>query len=117
MVSKQPAAPEEHIESNIYFIRGKKMMLGVHLAEAYDIEPEVLDQVIERNLGRFPQDSVLRLKPEELAALKSPQVISNRVMPYAFTGQGAATLSGILFDERAMHEDQEACAPACGCRK
>lgn len=117
MTDKQPAASEERIESSIFFIRHQKVMLGVHLAEAYGIEPQALDQAVERNIGRFPEGSVFRLNPEEFAALKIHPAISGQAAPYAFTGQGAATISGILFDERAMHESQETCAPTCSCRK
>ena len=117
MTDNQPAAAEERNESNIHFVRGQKIMLGMHLAEAYGIEPQVLGQAVERNIGHFPQDSVFRLKPEEFVGLKLRHAISGQAAPYAFTRQGVATLSCMLFDEREMHEDWEACAPTCSCRK
>jgi hypothetical protein len=117
MIDKQPIVSEECGGSNICFIRGQKVMLGTLLAEAYGIEPEVLDQAVERNIEYFPEGSVFRVKPEEFTALKSPHVTPSQATPYAFTGQGAAILSSILFDERATHECQESCAPTCGCRK
>lgn len=117
MTGKQPAASEERNESNIFLIRGQKVMLGMHLAEAYEIEPQVLAQAVERNMGRFPENSVFQLSSEEIADLKSQHAISSQKVHYAFNGQGVAALSSALFDERAMHEDQDACASKCSCRK
>lgn len=117
MTDKQPAALEQPFESNIFFIRGQNVMHGIDLAEAFGIEPQAVDQAVESNIGRFPEGSVFRLSPEEFVGLKSRHAASGQAAPYAFTRQGAATLSGILFDERAMHESQESCAPTCACRK
>ncbi len=117
MTDKQPVASEERNESNIFFIRGQKVMLSMTLAEIYEIEPQVLNQAVERNIECFPEDSVFQLKPDEFADLKSQIAISSQAAPYAFTGPGVAMLSSILFDERAMHDKQEACAPTCSCRK
>ncbi len=117
MTDKQPVASDERNESNIFFIRGQKVMLSMTLAEIYEVEPSVLVQAIERNIECFPEGSVFQLKPEEIAGLNSQHAISCQAAPYAFTGQGVAILSSILFDERAMHENQEACAHTCSCRK
>ncbi len=117
MTAMQPAAAEGRNESNIFLVRGQKVMLGIHLAELYEVELRVLDQAVERNMERFPEASVFKLSPEEYASLKSQLAISSLATPYAFTGQGAALLSSILFDERAMHDSQESCSPACSCRR
>ena len=117
MTGKQPVASEERNESQIFLIHGQKVMLGMHLAEMYEVEPGVLVQAIERNIACFPEGSVFQLKPEEIAGLKSQHAISGQAAPYAFTGQGVAILSSILFDERATHVNREACAPTCSCRK
>lgn len=117
MTDKQPASSEERAESFVFFIREQKVMLSLHLAEIYGIEPHVLHQTVERNIGRFPEDSLLQLSPEEFAALKTPLAASAQITPYAFTRQGVSILSSALFDERALHESQESCAPTCSCRK
>lgn len=117
MTGKQPAAPEESNESNIHLIRRQEVMLGTHLAEIFEIEQQALIQAIERNIGRFPEDSVFQLNTEEIAALKLQPATSSQAAPHAFTRQGVAVLSSVLFDERAMRENQETCAPACGCRE
>lgn len=117
MTGKQPVASEERNESSIFFIRGQKVMLSMHLAEMYEIEPRALDQAVERNIERFPEDSMFQLNPDEVAGLKSQVVISSQAAPYAFTGQGVAMLSSILLDERAIHDNPESCAPTCSCRR
>ena len=92
-------------------------MLGMHLAETYGVEPQVLDQTVERNIERFPKGSVFQLSPEEIADLKSRHAISSQAAPYALTGQGVAMLSSILLDESAIYGNKESCAPTCSCRK
>ena len=117
MTDKQPAAIKEHGESNVHLIRGQKVMLSMHLAEVYGIEPRAMDQAIERNIECFPEGSMFQLKPEEIVGLKLQHAASSQTAPYAFTKQGVAILSSALFDERTMHESQEACAPTCSCHK
>lgn len=117
MTGKQPVASEERIESKIFFIRGQKVMLSMHLAEMYEVESQALVQAVERNIECFQEDSMFQLNPDEVADLKSQLAISSQAEPYAFTGQGVAILSSILFDERAIHDNQESCAPTCSCRK
>lgn len=117
MTDKQPANTEGRIESNIFFIRNQKVMLGIHLAEVYGIRQHALEQAVERNIESFAEGSAFLLKPEELAGLKISHAISGQEKHYAFTRYGVAALSSILFDEWAMHENTGACAPACGCRK
>jgi len=117
MTGKQPVATGERGESNIHLVRGQKVMLSMHLAEVYEIEPRILVQAIERNIKCFPEGSLFQLSSEEIAGLKLPHAASSQTAPYAFTKQGVAILSSALFDERALHENQKACAPTCGCHK
>lgn len=81
-------------------------MLAQSLAVLYEVEPRVLMQAVKRNLARFPEDFMFQLAAEEFANLKSQNVISSwggsRVLPYAFTEQGVAMLSGVLRSERAI---------------
>lgn len=118
MTDKQPAAFEERIEPQIFLIRGQRIMLGMHLAKMYEVEPEALEQAVKCNIECFPEDSVFQLNPDEIIGLESQVAISSRTTaPYAFTGQGVAILSSVLLDERAIHDGQESCAPTCSCRK
>lgn len=44
------------IQSKIYEIRGKKVMLDHDLAEMYGVQTKVLNQAVKRNIDRFPED-------------------------------------------------------------
>ncbi len=95
------------IQSKIYEIRGRKVMLDRDLAELYQVETKVLNQAVKRNIKRFPHDFMFQLSSEEWELLKSQFVTSNtrggiRYMPFAFTEQGLAMLSGILNSDIAI---------------
>ncbi len=105
--------PKEII-SQIYFIRGLKVMLDFHLAGMYEVETRVLNQAVRRNLQRFPDDFMFQLSEKEFQNLMSQNVISSigdaipgwggrRKLPLAFTEQGVAMLSGILRSEKAVN--------------
>ena len=92
--------PQEIIEGKIFLIRGKKVILDKDIAELYDVETKILNQAVKRNIERFPEDFMFQLTKEELNNLRSQIVTSrwggDRYLPYAFTEQGVAMLSGIL---------------------
>ena len=89
MADKKLVTSVAQIESRMFLIRGQKVMLSVHLAELYEVEPRALIQAVKRNVERFPEDFMFQLSPEEFANLKSQFVISSwggvRTAPYAFT--------------------------------
>jgi len=96
----------KEILSQIFYIRGKKVMIDVHLALLYQVETRVLNQAVQRNISRFPDDFMFRLSEAEYDILKSQFVTSSwggrRKLPYVFTEQGIAMLSGILRSEKAI---------------
>ncbi|MFH1368123.1 MAG: ORF6N domain-containing protein [Elusimicrobiota bacterium] len=98
--------PQVKIESKIFVIRGKKVILDKDLAGLYGVTTGALNQAVRRNTKRFPADFVFRLKFQEFYALKSQFVISKkggiRQRPYAFTENGVAMLSSVLNSERAI---------------
>lgn len=83
-------------------------MLDSDLAELYGVRTEVLNQAVKRNRRRFPEDFMFQLARREAEFLRSQIVISKlgrggrRYLPYAFTEQGVAMLSGVLQSERAV---------------
>ncbi len=81
-------------------------MLDSDLAALYEVETRVLNQAVKRNIDRFPSDFMFQLTKEEFNNLISQNVTSSwggtRKMPYAFTEQGVAMLSGILKSKRAI---------------
>ena len=94
------------IQDPIHEIRGKKVMLDFDLARLYQVETRALNQAVQRNLDRFPDDFMFKLENEDFKNLKSQIVISSwggrRKMPLAFTEQGVAMLSGLLHSKVAV---------------
>ena len=98
--------PTEFIEQHIYLLRGERVMLDRDLAILYRVESKVLLQAVKRNLVRFPADFMFQLSAEETSNLRSQFVTSSwgghRYLPYVFTEQGVAMLSGVLRSKRAV---------------
>ena len=98
--------PDEIITNQIYFIRGQKVMLDKDLAELYGVTTGNLNKAVKRNLKRFPIDFMFQLTNEEFNNLIFQIGTSSwggtRKLPYAFTEQGVAMLSGILSSDRAI---------------
>src|ERR1039457_3488874 len=111
MTDKKLIASVEQIESRMFLIRGQKVMLSMHLAELYEVEPRLLVQAVKRNIERFPADFMFQLNPEEFANLKSQIGILSwggaRTAPYAFTEQGVAMLPSVLHSTRAIQVNIE----------
>lgn len=86
------------IQSKIYAIRNKQVMLDEDLARLYRVETKVLNQAFKRNLGRFPKEFCFQLTKFEYESLRSQIVtlknkIGRKYLPYVFTEQGVAMLS------------------------
>ena len=98
------------IQSKIYEIRGSKVMLDFDLAKLYSTETSLLKRAVRRNMERFPEDFMFQLTKEEFDQLKTNLIFQNgisnwggtRKLPYAFTEQGLAMLSGILSSDTAI---------------
>jgi hypothetical protein len=59
---QQLVLTESLVTSKIYIVRGKKVMLDRDLAELYDVETRVLNQAVNRNSERFPEEfEILKL--------------------------------------------------------
>jgi len=97
-----------NIQNKIYEIRGRRVMLDFDLAQIYEVEARVLNQSVKRNMRRFPPDFMFQLTTEEWAGMLSQFVMTSRVkrpkssIPYAFTEQGIAMLSGLLNSDVAI---------------
>lgn len=106
---------EINIKDLIYEIRGKQVMLDSDVALLYGYETKKINQTVKRNTERFPNNFYFRLtnnEYDELNSLKSQNVTSSwneiklrggrRYLPYVFTEQGIAMLSGLLKNEIAI---------------
>jgi ORF6N domain len=108
LTTTSPAVPVQFIERRIYLIRDHKVMIDVDLAELYGVATKALNQQVQRNRKRFPEEFMFQLSREEAEALRSQFVTSKvgrggrRSLPYAFTEPGVAMLSSVLNSERAI---------------
>lgn len=99
------------LQSKIYDIRGQKVILDFDLAILYEIETKVLNQAVKRNVRRFPVDFMFQLSDDEYNSLRSQIVTLENVgrgkyrkyLPFVFTEQGVAMLSGILNSDVAIN--------------
>ena len=118
------------IQNRIYEIRGERVMLDFDLASLYEVETKALNQAVKRNIKRFPDDFMFQLTSAEFEEIRlhinasnqgtSSQIVmtggtnlksqivtsswgGTRKMPYAFTEQGVAMLSGVLKSDKAIN--------------
>ena len=77
-VESAPLQPLENIENLIQVIRGKQVILDRDLARLYGVETRVLNQAVQRNIERFPEDFMFQLSKEEFENWKSQFAISNK---------------------------------------
>ncbi|HEV2481578.1 MAG TPA: ORF6N domain-containing protein [Puia sp.] len=109
------------IQNRIYELRGERVMLDRDLAALYETETKALNLAVKRNIQRFPSDFMFQLTKEEFDSLRFQNETLNtaeplrlqfetsntrgghRYLPYAFTEQGVAMLSGILRSEKAIN--------------
>ena len=110
--------PNERIESKIFLIRGKKVIMDKDLAILYEVATRQLNQAVKRNISRFPEDFMFQLNKREIEAFKSEigllddsnlksQIVTSsyggtRKPPFVFTELGIAMLSSVLKSERAI---------------
>lgn len=118
------------IQNRIYEIRGERVMLDFDLASLYEVETKAQNQAVKRNIKRFPEDFMFQLTSAEFEEIKlqidasnqgtSSQIVmtggtnlksqivtsswgGTRKLPYAFTEQGVAMLSGVLKSDKAIN--------------
>ena len=100
---------ELEIRQRIRTVRGVQVMLDSDLAALYQVPTMVFNQSVKRNAERFPPEFRFQLTKEEFDRLTSQIVISKkqgrggrRHLPFVFTEQGVAMLSGVLRSKIAV---------------
>lgn len=101
----------EQIKNSILEIRGKKVILDFELAKMYQVETKYLKRTVRNNLKRFPSGFMFELSPKEWNNLRcnfstSKNVGGIRYLPFAFTEQGVAMLSGLLNSNVAIERNE-----------
>jgi ORF6N domain len=66
--------PLERISRSILLVRGKKGHIGQCVGGIRAVELRTMNQVVKRNLDRFPTDFMFQLSAEEAVALRSQSV-------------------------------------------
>ena len=103
-----PAAIDDgFIKSRIFMVRGVQVMLDRDLAILYGVEVKQLNRQVKRNIERFPQDFMFQLSREECLRCQIGTINGSRgqhlkYMPYAFSENGVAMLSGVLRSSMAI---------------
>ena len=117
----------EEIKNLIYTIRGKQVMLDSDVAMLYHYPTKRINEAVNRNKQRFPQNFCFQLTDEEYEILRCKNVTLNenmqefslrsqiatlnentgrgkhrKYLPYVFTEQGIAMLSGLLKNDIAI---------------
>ena len=105
---------DKKIENMIFEVRGVQVMLSSDVAILYQIETRILNQVIKRNIDRFPSTFCFQLTDEEIdrLSLRSQFATLNKsnnlrgqhykYLPYVLTEQGIMMLSGLLKSDIAV---------------
>ncbi len=107
---KENILPSDNsIQDIIYDIRSAKVMLDYDLASMYEVDVSQLKRQVRRNIDRFPEDFMFELTSEEVSALRCQNGIlktgrgqHSKYLPFAFTEEGVAMLSGVLRSKVAV---------------
>ena len=90
-------------------IRGQRVLRDADLAALYGVSTKVFNQAVRRNVERFPDDFLLTLSNQDVAALRSQFVTlkigrgTHRKYPMlAFTEHGAIMAATVLNSPRAV---------------
>jgi hypothetical protein len=105
----KPAQPSSDIAATIRVVRGVRVILDADLAAVYGVTTKRLNEQVRRNVNRFPEDFLVRLTNQDVAALRSQFATLNagrgahrKYPPVAFTEHGAIMAATILSSPRAV---------------
>ena len=108
------------IQNRIYELRGQRVMLDKDLAALYEVPTKSLNLSVKRNIERFPDDFMFQLTKGEYEILRFQIETSEpkqnplrfqsetsnrggtRYLPFVFTEQGVAMLSGVINSKKAI---------------
>lgn len=114
----------KNLQNRIYELREQRVILDMDVAQLYEVDTKVLNQSVKRNIDRFPDDFMFQITEKELESIQAQvkellfdqpysrsQIVTLnttrgfniKYLPYAFTEQGVAMLSGIINSKKAIH--------------
>jgi len=100
--------PAFSVESRIFFLRHRRVILDADLAALYGVPVKRLNQQVKRNQERFPSDFMFQLTRKEHKILRLQIATSKkgsggrRYLPNVFTEHGAIMAATVLNSERAV---------------
>ena len=99
--AQEPNADVALIQRKICCVHEIPVMLDRDLAELYGVEVKYLNRQVKRNIERFPADFMFQLNKDDclrcqIVTLNGKRGQHLKYMPYAFTENGIAMLSGVL---------------------
>ena len=62
------------IENIIYEVRGKQVMLDSDVALLYKYETKRINEIVKRNIERFPEDFMFELNEDEMLNLREEDI-------------------------------------------
>lgn len=106
MMKTTSLIPIDHIQQKILRIREYNVILDADLAAFYGVTTKALNQAVKRNPGRFPEDFMFQLTPEEKEEVVTvcdhlPGLKFSPHPPRAFTEHGAIMAASVLNSQRA----------------
>jgi phage regulator Rha-like protein len=102
------------IKDMIFEIRGRQVMLSSDVAKLYLVETKRINEVIKRNINRFPESFCFQLIKEEYDSVCSRSQFATlnksgnlrgynvKYLPFVLTEQGIMMLSGLLKSDIAV---------------
>ncbi len=103
-----------NLENLIFEIREVQVMFSSDVAKLYQVETKRINEVIKRNINRFPESFCFQLTNEEMNKISSKSQIATlnknnnlrgyniKYLPYVLTEQGIMMLSGLLKSDIAV---------------
>ena len=104
MATKESLFAAPPLNEVIRLIRGQRVLLDRDLAALYGVTTGNLNKAVRRNLNRFPLDIMFQLTAEEASSFQFGSLkrgLNFKYLPFVFTQEGVAMLSGVLNSPRA----------------
>ena len=100
----------EKVKSQIYEIRGLRVMLDSDIAAYFGVETAALNRAMKRNIKRFPPKFCFQISREEyheilrcqIGILELEQGKYSKYLPYVYTEHGLSMLTSVLHTDRAI---------------
>lgn len=98
---------KEMIKSQIFEVRGYRVILDKDIATYFGIETKALNRAMKRNIKRFPENFCFQLSSDEcsryqIGTLNNGRGSNIKYLPYVYTETGVAMLTSTLHSDRAI---------------